>query len=107
MTCDANSPVSCTGGQDAEVLIVAESTGAPSLTVPPRLASCGRGRGGPVVFVNDVTSCQFASNVADRWAESGASTLRNVYSPATMREYEFSYHSIGRAPVCTAVPNSA
>lgn len=59
------------------------------VTIPAGFQSCGPTATGETVFGNEVTSCPFALNVADAWAQSaGSSLLSGVPSPVTGQTYD-------------------
>ncbi|MDU3273769.1 MAG: hypothetical protein E7E19_00845 [Varibaculum cambriense] len=65
-----------------------------SWSAPAGISVCPGSSG--VVMVNGVTSCEFASNVAnDYYSTNFAGTLYDVYSPATGYSYDMSCSYVG------------
>ena len=83
------SPVGTTEEPSAEPTTTPAAPEPSAVSIPAGFQSCGPTAAGEMVFGNEVTSCPFALNVADAWAQSAGSTLlRGVLSPVTGQTYD-------------------
>lgn len=82
---------------------VAAQTGRrrPSVIVPNDAESCASG-----LWVNSVTSCEFAENTRSAYAEAGGATRLSVYSPVTGQTYAMRCNGAGTT-VCRGGKDAA
>ncbi len=99
MYCTGDLPHVCTGAVNASVYF----TSGPGGSIPSDTTSCGSS-----VYAGPSTTCDFAANVQQAYADSGAWGDQTVYaySPTTSQTYEM-YCSGGSPHLCTGGNNAA